>query len=130
MPNIKSAIKRVKTNEKKRDQNKAFKSKLTTYIKKFNKAVEANEVVEAEKLFVETTGLIDKAVGANMIHKNTAARKKSSLALKLKAINGGKAVASTKVKTAKVAKPAAAKVVKTEKAPAAAKAPAKKTTAK
>ena len=126
MPNIKSAVKRVKINEKKQAQNVAFKSKLSTYIKKFNKAVTAKDSAEAEKLFAETISLIDKAVAANLLHKNNAARKKSSLSLKLKTIDAKQVAKATSApKAAKAPKATVAKKPATvKKAPA--KAPAKK----
>ena len=80
MPNIKSAIKRVKVTEKKNDENKAVKSKLLTYTKKVKGAVEAGNMEEAKKLYNETVSLIDKAAADNVIHKNCANRRKASLA--------------------------------------------------
>lgn len=86
MPNIKSAIKRTKIIEKKTLQNNMVKSAYKTAIKKFESAIEAGEVKEAETLFVEATKKIDQACTKGVIVKNTAARKKSSLAKKLNAV--------------------------------------------
>lgn len=85
MPNIKSAIKRTKIIEKKTLQNNMIKSGYRTAIKKFESAIEAGNVSEAETLFVEATKKIDQACTKGVIVKNTAARKKSSLAKKLNA---------------------------------------------
>lgn len=85
MPNIKSAIKRTKIIEKKTMQNNMIKSGYKTAVKKFETAIETGNVSEAETLFVEATKKIDQACTKGVIVKNTAARKKSSLAKKLNA---------------------------------------------
>ncbi len=82
MPNIKSAKKRVKVIEAKTARNKAINSALKTDIKKANIAVEANAENKAEAVRVAIKA-IDKAAAKGLMHKNTAARKKSSLARKL-----------------------------------------------
>ncbi len=83
MPNIKSAIKRVKTNEKRRAQNIAAKSALRTAIKKVETFVEAGDVAQATAAFTEASKKIDKAASKGLIHKNVASRQKSRLAKKL-----------------------------------------------
>ncbi len=85
MPNIKSAIKRTKIIEKKTLQNNMVKSSYKTAVKKFESAIEAGDVAQAETLFVEATKKIDQACTKGVIVKNTAARKKSNLAKKLNA---------------------------------------------
>ena len=82
MPNIKSAKKRVKVIATKTAQNKALKSALKTYIKKAYIAVDTNadDKAEAVRLAVKK---IDQAVAKGLLHKNTAARTKSSLAKRL-----------------------------------------------
>ena len=87
MPNIKSAIKRVSVIEKKTLRNNMIKSGCRTAIRKFEEAVEAKDVKNAEALFVEATKKIDMACTKGVIVKNTASRKKSRLAKKLNAIN-------------------------------------------
>ena len=77
MPNIKSAEKRVKVIETKTAQNKAIKSRISTYIKKFKSAVANKEVEEAGKLYNEVVSFMDKAAADNVIHKNSANRKKA-----------------------------------------------------
>lgn len=86
MPNIKSAIKRVKVTETKTLKNTIKKSALKTTIKKCKEAIAAGEgtAVEAYK---NTTKALDKAAAKNLLHKNTAARRKSRLA---KALNAAK----------------------------------------
>lgn len=87
MPNIKSAIKRVNVIEKKTLRNNMIKSEYKTAIKRFEEAVANNNVEEATKLMSTATKKIDQACTKGVIVKNTAARKKSSLAKKLNAMN-------------------------------------------
>jgi len=87
MPNIKSAIKRVNVIEKKTLRNNMIKSGYKSAVKKFEQAIEANNVEEAKVLFSEATKKIDQACTKGVIVKNTVARKKSNLAKKLNAIN-------------------------------------------
>ena len=82
MPNIKSAKKRVKVIATKTAQNKAQKSALKTYIKKAYIAVDTNADDKAEAVRLATKK-IDQAVAKGLMHKNTAARAKSSLAKRL-----------------------------------------------
>ena len=84
MPNIKSAKKRVKVIAAKTERNKAINSALKTDIKKANIAIEANAENKAEAVRVALRA-IDKATAKGILHNNTAARKKSSLARKLNA---------------------------------------------
>ena len=79
MANIKSQIKRNKTNEKARQRNKAAKSAIRTASKKVRVAVEANDLEAAEKALLAATSLIDKSVSDGVQHKNTASRQKSEL---------------------------------------------------
>ena len=87
MPNIKSAIKRVSVIEKKTLRNNMIKSGYRTAVKKFEQAIEAGNKEEATKLFVDATKKVDQACTKGVIVKNTAARKKSSMAKKLNAVN-------------------------------------------
>ncbi len=80
MPNIKSAEKRVKIIEKKTAENKSVKSKISTYIKKFKVAIENKDVQVAEVAFNDVVSLMDKAACENVIHKNSADRKKAHFA--------------------------------------------------
>lgn len=84
MPNIKSAKKRVKVIATKTARNKAINSALKTDIKKANAAIDSNTENKAEAVRVAIKA-IDKAAAKGVLHKNTAARKKSSLARKLNA---------------------------------------------
>lgn len=86
MPNIKSQIKRLRQAEKRRMRNKSIKSDVKTYIKKFEAALSAGNLEEAEKLFVIVQKKIDKAVSKGIFHKNTGSRKISKIAKKLAAL--------------------------------------------
>ncbi|MFD0616281.1 MULTISPECIES: 30S ribosomal protein S20 [Paenibacillus] len=87
MPNIKSAVKRVKTNEKRRLLNASQKSALRTAVKAADVAVAGNEVEAAKSAIQVASKKLDKAVTKGLIHKNAAARKKSRLAKKLNALS-------------------------------------------
>lgn len=79
MANIKSQIKRNKTNEKARLRNVAVKSQLRTACKKVKVAVEAKDKAAAEAALKVAVSLIDKSVGKGIQKQNTAARQKSHL---------------------------------------------------
>ncbi|MEU4082770.1 30S ribosomal protein S20 [Streptomyces aureus] len=88
MANIKSQIKRIKTNEKARLRNKAVKSSLKTAIRKAREAVAAGDVEKATVAAREASRKLDKAVSKGVIHKNQAANKKSALASKVASLQG------------------------------------------
>ena len=83
MPNIKSAKKRVLISKSAYEKNKAEKSELKTIIKKFEAAVAAGSQEEASAAYKTAVKSVDQAVNKGILHKNTAARKKSSMTLKL-----------------------------------------------
>lgn len=83
MPNIKSAKKRVKVTEVKTLQNKMFKSAMKTSVKKYKAAVDAGNKDLAEKTYADAVAMVDRAVTKGILHKNNAARKKSSMTLKM-----------------------------------------------
>ena len=78
MANIKSQIKRNRQNETRRQRNKAIHSSLRTSVKKVETAATAGE--PTDELFREAQARIDTAVSKGVLHKKTAARKKSRLA--------------------------------------------------
>ncbi len=84
MAHIKSQIKRNRQNEKRREKNSSVKSSIRTASKKVLKAVEvdANPEAAAES-YARLVKVIDKAAGTGIVHRNTAARKKSRLAKKV-----------------------------------------------
>jgi small subunit ribosomal protein S20 len=77
--NIKSQIKRNKQNEKRHQRNKAVKSELKTYVRKFREAVAAGNKDEALAAGRVATRKLDKAVSKGVIHKNQAANRKSAI---------------------------------------------------
>jgi small subunit ribosomal protein S20 len=78
--NIKSQIKRIKTNEARRLRNKSVKSSVKTAIRKFREAADAGEKDKAIELLQAASRKLDKATGKGVIHPNQAANKKSALA--------------------------------------------------
>jgi len=78
--NIKSQIKRIRTNEKARLRNKAVKSELKTYVRRVREAVAGGDAEKANEALTAASRKLDKAVSKGVIHANQAANKKSSLA--------------------------------------------------
>lgn len=83
MPNIKSAIKRVKVNATKNQRNSEAKSAMRTVVKR----AEANLANNDASTVLEAARKLDKAVSKGLIHKNAAARKKSRLMKKANKLN-------------------------------------------
>jgi len=77
--NIKSQLKRIKTNRLATERNKAIKSEFKTAIRKFRDAADAGNADEAKALAAAAARKFDKAASAGVIHKNQAANKKSAL---------------------------------------------------
>ena len=82
MANIKSQLKRIKTNRVATERNKAVKSELKTWIRKFREAAEAGDADKAKDALKVASTKLDKAVSKGVIHKNQAANKKSAMARK------------------------------------------------
>ena len=83
MPNIKSAMKRDEKSKLQNMKNKAEKSALKTNLKKFEAAVEGGDKTAAQSAYTVAVKSVDKAASKGLLHKNNAARKKSSMTLKL-----------------------------------------------
>ena len=79
MPNHKSAEKRVRQNEKRRNINRGHKTKVRTYIKKVRTALSAGEKQQLDAILPEAISVIDKSVQKGVLHANAAARYKSRL---------------------------------------------------
>lgn len=86
MPNIKSSKKRVRVIQKKTLYNQRIKSQLRTYIKKFEMLAEQGNADEAKNAYTMAVKKLDQAAAKGVMHKNTVARKKSKLTLKLNKI--------------------------------------------
>ncbi len=80
MANIKSQIKRIKTNEKARLRNKAVKSSLKTSVRRFHEAADSGDKDVAVAAMRGATRALDKAASKGVIHRNQAANRKSALA--------------------------------------------------
>jgi small subunit ribosomal protein S20 len=80
MPNIKSAKKRVKQDEKRQERNGARKSAIKTATKKVLVALASKDLTEAKELLKDVNAQLARAKTKGVLHKNTAARKMSRLA--------------------------------------------------
>lgn len=83
MANIKSAIKRIDVTKRNTASNRSRKSEIKTYIKKFDQAIEDNNIDEAEELFKIIDKKLKQAQDKNIIHKNAVSRTISRLRKKL-----------------------------------------------
>ncbi|CAA9353235.1 MAG: SSU ribosomal protein S20p [uncultured Frankineae bacterium] len=88
MANIKSQIKRIKTNEKARLRNKSVKSSLKTAIRKYREAAAAGDVDAATTHMRDASKALDKAASKGVIHANQAANRKSAMAKRTAGLAG------------------------------------------
>ena len=79
MANIKSQKKRVLTNEKAHQRNKAYKSELKTAVKRVHTAIAAGDAAAAKDAALLASKLLDKAASKGIIHKSQAANRKSGI---------------------------------------------------
>jgi small subunit ribosomal protein S20 len=79
LANLKSSIKDIKRNEKRRLRNKSAKSAMKTFIKKARAAAASGDVEAIQRLVAQACSAIDKTAERGIIHKNQAARRKSRL---------------------------------------------------
>ena len=86
MANIKSQIKRIRTNEAARLRNKSVKSALKTAVRRVRTAVDAGDKATAQAELVTASRGLDKAVSKGVIHANQAANRKSALAHQVNAL--------------------------------------------
>lgn len=86
MPNIKSAKKRVLVSKAENERNKANKTLLKTNVKKFEAAAASGDKEAAAAAAKVAIATIDKSARKGILHKNTAARKKSSIAEKVNSL--------------------------------------------
>jgi small subunit ribosomal protein S20 len=86
MANIKSQLKRIGTNKKAHDRNKAVKSELKTVIRLTKQAVAAGDKDKASAALTVAAKKLDKAVSKGVIHKNQAANRKSAIAKQVSSI--------------------------------------------
>ena len=88
MANIKSQMKRIKTNEKARQRNVAVKSALKTAVRRVRTAADSGDAAAATTALQSASKLLDKAASKGIIHKNQAANRKSGLAKQVAGLQG------------------------------------------
>ena len=86
MANIKSQIKRIGTNKKSQERNKAVKSEVKTAVRIAREAIVAGDATKAAAALVVASKKLDKAASKGVIHKNQAANRKSAIAKKVAAL--------------------------------------------
>ena len=86
MANTRSALKRIRTSEKRRVRNMAVRTGVRTAVKTTRTALAGSDVQEARASLARAIQLLDKAVTKGVVHKNAAARKKSRLTRQLNAL--------------------------------------------
>ena len=86
MANIQSAKKRARQAVKRRAQNMALRSRFRTYVKRVLKAIESGDRKAAEQSYREAVPVIDSMVNKHIVHRNKAARQKSRLSDRIKAM--------------------------------------------
>jgi small subunit ribosomal protein S20 len=105
MANIKSQIKRIGTNKKAQERNKAVKSELKTAIRATREAISAGDAAKAQSALAVATKKLDKATSKGVIHANNAANRKSAIAKAVAGLGDAKPAKAAKAP----AKAAAAK---------------------
>lgn len=86
MANIKSNIKRIRTNEVARARNVAVKSELKTHVRRVREAIAAGDKAKAQEALKTASVKLDKAASKGVIHLNQAANRKSALARQVAAL--------------------------------------------
>jgi small subunit ribosomal protein S20 len=81
--NLKSSLKRIRSNEKKRVRNVAVRTNIKTEVKKVEEAIEQGNYEVAKKMLSEVSSTLDSASTKGIIKKNTGSRKKARLAKKI-----------------------------------------------
>jgi small subunit ribosomal protein S20 len=79
LANTKSAIKRIRSSERKRKINQVHRSRARTFVKKARKLIDEGQLEEAEAMAQQAISALDKAAQKGVIHQNNAARRKSRL---------------------------------------------------
>jgi small subunit ribosomal protein S20 len=86
LPNLQSAIKRARQNEKRREHNRHFRGRANSLVRKARVAIESGEVEKAREATRKAVSALDKAASKAVIHKNNAARRTSRLMQQLAAL--------------------------------------------
>jgi small subunit ribosomal protein S20 len=82
----KSALKRIKQTHARTEQNRAHRSRLRHQIRRLRAAVDSKDKATAQSLLAPTFALIDHSIHKGILHRNTAARYKSRLSMRLKSL--------------------------------------------
>ena len=101
MPNTKSAEKRVRQTKKRNALNNWRKRQVKDAIKAFLAAVAKGDASVAEKAYRDAASMVDRVATTSTMHKNTASRRKSMMARRLKSLQGGAAAKPTKAARSK-----------------------------
>ena len=109
MANIKSAKKRISTNDRQRSENRYVKATISTFVKDYRKMLADGKFEDAQKKLISTISYIDSACSKGVIHKNNAARKIARLSSAYTKATEGKA---EEVKEAPAKKAATKKAAK------------------
>jgi small subunit ribosomal protein S20 len=86
MANTPGAKKSIRKIARRTEVNKARRSRVRTYLRKFEEAVSSGDAAAAGTAFIEAQSELMRAVGKGVVHKNTGARKVSRLAARLKSL--------------------------------------------
>ena len=86
MANIKSQIKRIGTNKKAQERNKAVKSEVKTAVRATRDAIESGDAVKASAALLIASKKLDKAASKGVLHKNQVANRKSAIAKQVAAL--------------------------------------------
>ncbi len=87
MPNIASAKKRMRQNEVRRGRNRARRSRLRSALRLLDEAIEAGDLERVRDCWMQAQALLDRNAQRGVIHRNLAARKKSRLARRVRAVS-------------------------------------------
>ncbi|GAA1540551.1 30S ribosomal protein S20 [Brevibacterium picturae] len=86
MANIKSQIKRIETNEKARQRNKAVRSEVRSHVRVVRENIATGNKDKAQQAYAVAARKLDKAVSKGVLHKNNAANRKSRMATQINAL--------------------------------------------
>ncbi len=87
MANSRQATKRARQGERRRQHNAALRSRMRTFLKKVVKAIESGDKKAAEGAYKDAVPFLDSSAGKNIIHANKAARHKSRLNARIRAMS-------------------------------------------
>jgi len=93
LANSKSALKRIRVAERRRQRNKPYKSSAKTFVRRAEVAIVEGDEATAVSAVAEAVSVLDRVAGKGVIHPNNAARRKSRLMAKLNRLRAGEAAA-------------------------------------